>query len=97
MSEARRRHPVPQGPCPALRATYGGCQLPVALQARVRDLEVADVKLRCLLRPGVALSADYVVDMCLGRAYGEDACLFAAQRDDGGPGLTWVSGAGAAN
>ena len=85
--------------CPVLRATYRGYELQVDVRARVRDLEAPDVKLRCLLRPGVALSADYVVDMCLGRAYGNEyACLFAGRvRDDRVPALTRlpdVAGAG---
>jgi hypothetical protein len=32
----------------------------------------------CRSRPGVVLSPDYVLDICLGRAYTYDACLFGA-------------------
>jgi hypothetical protein len=43
---------------------------------RVGALDRLDVKLRCRYRPGVALSADYALDFCLGRAYPVSQCLF---------------------
>ena len=45
-------------------------------RARVNTLERSDVRLRCGLRPGVTMAADYVLDMCLGRAYPVSDCLF---------------------
>jgi hypothetical protein len=66
-------------PCPGLTATIAGIAASVHPAARLSDLDRVDVRLRCLARPGVLLAPDYVVDICLDRAYC-DSCLFLQAR-----------------
>jgi len=67
--------------CPALEAYLGTVRVAVDGRARLADLERVAVHLRCKRRPGVALAADYVCDLCLGRGYSPAFCLFGPGRD----------------
>ena len=71
-------HPRRNEACPVLMAIVSGQLAHLDGRTRRSDLDRLDVRLVCRSRPGVVLAPDYVLDICLGRAYPYNSCLFGA-------------------
>jgi hypothetical protein len=62
--------------CPFLVPGFCRTAQPPAGSGEATDIRAAAISLRCLRRPGVDLAPDYAVDLCSGRYYPANSCVF---------------------